>query len=277
MKNQFKLIIIIFIIIIITLPIYYIYNKKEEPVTTNLDGSNKTIETINYTYKIIKSYPHDIKAFTQGLVFENGTLYEGTGLNGQSSLRKVELETGKILQIRNLSSEFFGEGVTIFGDRIIQLTWRSNVGFVYDIDTFELIEEFNYFTEGWGLTHDGTNLILSDGTATLYFLDPKTFVVIDQIDVFDYNGPVVRLNELEYINGEIYANVWQTDRIAMISPSSGRVTGWINLGGLLDNEVTSGSAGVLNGIAYDSEFERLVVTGKFWPKLFEIELVTIED
>ena len=277
MKNQFKVIIIIFIIIIIILSIYIINDKNEEPTTINKNDSTKTNETHNFSYKIINIYPHDTKAFTQGLVILNGTLYEGTGLNGQSSLRKVELETGKIIKIRNLSSDFFGEGVTIFNDRIIQLTWRSNVGFVYNIDTFELIEQFNYSTEGWGFTHNGMNLIMSDGTATLYFLDPKTFEVIDQIDVFDYNGPVVRLNELEYINGEIYANVWQTDRIAIISPSSGRVTGWINLSGLLNNEVANESAGVLNGIAYDADFERLLVTGKFWPKLFEIELVEITD
>jgi len=226
-----------------------------------------------YTYEVVNEYPHDPSAFTQGLAFHGGVLYEGTGLKGRSSLRKVALETGEVLRKRDLAYRYFGEGVTVVGDEIIQLTWRSHVGFVYDRDTFERLREFSYPTEGWGLTHDGLNLIMSDGTAMLRFLDPATFEEVAQLEVRDGDGPVRRLNELEYIGGEIYANVWQTDRIARISPRSGRVVGWIDLTGLLKPEDGTGSEGVLNGIAYDGLGERLFVTGKRWPKLFEIRLV----
>jgi glutamine cyclotransferase len=229
-----------------------------------------------YTYNITNTYPHDRNAFTEGLVFEDGFLYEGTGLLGQSTLRRVELETGAILQIRELPDQFFGEGITIYGDRIIQLTWQSNVGFVYDRNSFELLQQFNYSTEGWGITHDGEHLIMSDGTSTLHFLDPQTFEEISQLEVLDNNGPVTRLNELEYIQGEIYANIWQTDRIARISPGTGRVIGWVDLEGLLTAEDRSEPVDVLNGIAYDAETDRLFVTGKLWPKLFEIELISPE-
>jgi glutamine cyclotransferase len=227
-----------------------------------------------YTYNIVNTYPHDRNAFTEGLVFEDGFLYEGTGLYGNSSLRKVELETGDILQIRELSDEFFGEGITIYGDKIIQLTWQSHIGFVYDKNSFELLQEFNYSTEGWGITYDGTRLIMSDGTSTLHFLNPETFEEIGQLEVFDNNGPVTKLNELEYVQGEIYANVWQTDRIAIIAPETGRVIGWIDLRGLLTAEDRSEPVDVLNGIAYDADNDRLFVTGKLWPKLFEIQLIS---
>ena len=229
-----------------------------------------------YSYNIVNTYPHDRDAFTEGLVFEDGFLFEGTGLLGHSTLSRVELETGDILQILELSAEFFGEGITIYGDKIIQLTWQSNIGFVYDKDSFELLQEFNYSTEGWGITHDGTRLIMSDGTSTLHFLDPQTFEEIGQLEVFDDDGPVTRLNELEYVQGEIYANVWQTDRIARIAPDTGRVVGWVDLRGLLTAEDRSEPVDVLNGIAYDAETDRLFVTGKLWPKLFEIELISPE-
>jgi len=227
-----------------------------------------------YSYSIVNTYPHDPDAFTQGLVFDDGVLYEGTGLYGQSSLRRVELETGDTLQIRELSDQFFGEGITVCGERIIQLTWQSHIGFVYDKDSFELLPGFNYSTEGWGITHDGTRLIMSDGTSTLHFLDPQTFEEIGRVEVFDDDGPVTRLNELEYVQGEVYANVWQTDRIAMIAPETGRVVGWIELEGLLSEEDRSQPVDVLNGIAYDAQTDRLFVTGKLWPKLFEIELIS---
>ena len=229
-----------------------------------------------YSYNIVHTYPHDRNAFTEGLVFEDGFLYEGTGLLGHSTLRRVELETGDILQIRELSAEFFGEGITIYGDKIIQLTWQSHIGFVYDKDSFELLQEFNYSTEGWGITHDETRLIMSDGTSTLHFLDPQTFEEIGQLEVFDDDGPVTKLNELEYVQGEIYANVWQTDRIAIIAPETGRVVGWVDLRGLLTAEDRSEPVDVLNGIAYDAGTDRLFVTGKLWPKLFEIELISPE-
>jgi glutamine cyclotransferase len=229
-----------------------------------------------YTYNIVNTYPHDRSAFTQGLVFEDGILYEGTGRFGHSTLRRVELETGAILQSRELADQFFGEGITVYGDRIIQLTWQSNVGFVYDKNSFELLQQFNYSTEGWGIIHDGEHLIMSDGTSILHFLNPQTFEEISQLGVFDNNGPVTRLNELEYVQGEIYANVWQTDRIARISPGTGRVIGWVDLEGLLTAEDRSEPVDVLNGIAYDADTDRLFVTGKLWPKLFEIELISPE-
>jgi glutamine cyclotransferase len=226
-----------------------------------------------FSFEIINSYPHNKNAFTQGLVFENGFLFEGTGLNGHSSLRKVALETGEVLQAHELPYEFFGEGITIYGDMIIQLTWRSNVGFVYDKETFEPLKEFYYPTEGWGITHNGKHLIMSDGTSALHFLDPETFQRSHTIEVHDNNTPISSLNELEYIKGKVYANVWHTDSIAIIAPQTGRVTGWIDLTGLLSPEWQSGSDDVLNGIAYDAKDDRLFVTGKRWPILFEIELI----
>jgi glutamine cyclotransferase len=230
-----------------------------------------------YTYRIINVYPHDVNAFTQGLVFEDGFLYEGTGLCGRSSVRKVDLETGNIVQIHELPRQYFGEGITIYEDRIIQLTWQSHTGFVYDRETFELLQEFAYPTEGWGITDDKTQLIMSDGTSVLHFLDPETFEEIGSVDVVDGNIRVTRLNELEYINGKVYANVWQTDRIVIIQPNTGRVTGWINLGGLLNPAERTQNTDVLNGIAYDEDDGRLFVTGKLWPHLFEIELVPAEN
>ncbi len=224
-----------------------------------------------YTYEVINEYPHDSNAFTQGLVFETGVLFEGTGLHGRSSLRRVELETGAVVQILDLPSEYFGEGITVYRDEIVQLTWQSHVGFVYDKETFEQLSEFHYPSEGWGITYDGEYLIMSDGTATLHFLDPQTFEEISTIQVYDDAGLVTRLNELEYIQGKVYANVWCTDCVAMISPQTGQVVGWIDLAGLLSPEEAAG-ADVLNGIAYDAENDRLFVTGKLWPKLFEIEL-----
>jgi len=241
-------------------------SESPAPTTSNI--------TPVYSYNVVNTYPHDRSAFTQGLVFEDGVLYEGTGLNGRSTLRRVELETGEVLQIHELPAQFFGEGVTVYGNDIIQLTWQSHVGFVYDRDSFELLQEFNYSTQGWGITHDGERLIMSDGTATLYFLDPETFEEIGRVGVYDNDGSVNRLNELEYVQGEIYANVWQTNYIARIDPQTGQVVGWIELKGLLTPEDSDEPVDVLNGIAYDAENARLFVTGKLWPKLFEIELVS---
>ena len=228
-----------------------------------------------YTFVVVNTYPHDLSAFTQGLVYENGFLYEGTGIPGRSSLRRVEPETGNILQMIELAPQYFGEGITIWGNTIVQLTWLHQIGFVYDKVTFELLQEFSYPTEGWGITHDGQNLIMSDGTATLHFLDPVTFVETSQLEVFDADGPVTRLNELEYIKGEIFANVWLTDRIARISPKTGQVIGWIDLTGLLNSGELLYPVDVLNGIAYDYLNDRLLVTGKFWPFLFEIDLIPL--
>ncbi|MEL7561885.1 MAG: glutaminyl-peptide cyclotransferase [Dehalogenimonas sp.] len=228
----------------------------------------------HHTYRIVNSYPHDRTAFTQGLVYFNGFLYESTGLNGQSSIRKVELATGKVMQSKTLPQQYFGEGLTMWQDTLIQLTWQSGTGFVYDLETFDLENDFNYVTEGWGLTNDGNRIIMSDGTANIYFIDPVTLQQMSQVEVKDGTTPVVRLNELEYIEGKIYANVWQTDRIAIIDPVSGRVEGWIDLTGLLTPAQASGiNVDVLNGIAYDAAEKRLFVTGKFWPLIFEIQLV----
>jgi glutamine cyclotransferase len=229
-----------------------------------------------YTYKVVETYAHDRKAFTQGLTYENSIMYEGTGLYGRSTLRKVDPATGSILQIIEIPAEYFGEGITIYGDKIIQLTYKSGVGFVYNKDDFELLRKFSYSTEGWGITNDGKQLIMSDGTATLYFLNPDTFEQIGRIEVRDQGNPVHGLNELEYVEGEVYANVWPTERIVRIDPGTGRVVGWIYMDGLSNMLGKSGEIDVLNGIAYDAVGDRLFVTGKFWPKLFEIKLVSLK-
>jgi glutamine cyclotransferase len=228
-----------------------------------------------YTYRVVNVYPHDPAAFTQGLVFDDGQLYESTGLWGRSSLRRVALESGTVLQQHNLGAEYFGEGLALFRGRLFQLTWQNGIGFVYDAATFELLRTWQYAGEGWGLTHDGEQLIMSDGSATLRFLDPDTLDVRRTIRVTDGERPVEMLNELEYVNGEVFANVWQTDWIARIDPVSGLVTGWVDLSGLLTVEERA-AADVLNGIAYDRAGQRLFVTGKLWPRLFEIVLVPKE-
>jgi glutamine cyclotransferase len=238
------------------------------PVATASQGGTPV-----YTYRIVNVYPHDRGAFTQGLVFADGGLYEGTGLRGSSALRRVDLESGKITQLRPLPPEYFGEGITVFGDRIIQLTWKARLGFVYDKASFELLATFRYPTEGWGLTHNGTELIMSDGSSTLHFLDPETFEETGQVQVFNEQGPVSMLNELEYVQGKVFAHVWLTDRIAIIEPGTGQVSAWIDLQGLLEAEDLIQPVDVLNGVAYDAAGDRLFVTGKLWPKLFEIELL----
>jgi len=226
-----------------------------------------------YTYKIISEYPHDINAFTEGLVFENGFLYEGTGSYGGSSIRKVRLETGEVLQIHQMPTIYFGEGIAIYQNRIIQLTFTSRIGFIYDKTSFDSLDAFYYPTEGWGLTYDGTSLIMSDGTSMLRFWDPVTLQQVDSIQVFDDTLAVTQLNELEYVKGKIYANVWKLDRIAIISPQTGRVEGWIDLSGILTSAPQTPLPDVLNGIAYDKDTDRLFVTGKYWPKLFEIQIL----
>ncbi len=226
----------------------------------------------NLTFRVIATYPHDRAAFTEGLVIDEGVLYESTGLNGQSSLRRVDLATGIALQSVALDSQYFGEGLTVWKNQLIQLTWKSHVAFVYDKSSFKLLKTFNYPTEGWGLTHDDTSLIMSDGTPVIHFLDPSTFQETRRITVTDKGQPVVKLNELEYVRGEILANVWQTDRIARIAPGTGQVIGWIDLTGLLSQADRQQPVDVLNGIAYDAETDRLFVTGKLWPKIFEIAL-----
>lgn len=222
-------------------------------------------------YQLVRSYPHDPQAFTQGLVYADGVLYEGTGLNGQSGIRKVKLETGEVLQIQPLESRHFGEGIALVGDHIIQLTWQSGVGFVYDRTTFQRQRTFTYRGEGWGLTYDGSRLIMSDGSSTLRFLDPETYRETGRLQVRDRGTPVTQLNELEIVKGEIFANVWQTERIVRISPKTGEVLGWIDMRGLLSPAEAS-RVDVMNGIAYDAKNDRLFVTGKHWPKLFEVRV-----
>jgi len=227
-----------------------------------------------YTYRVVGRYPHDAGAFTQGLVLHDNELFEGTGLRGASSLRRVDLGTGTVLQRRDLESHLFGEGITVFQDRLVQLTWTSRTGFVYDRDSFAEEDEFSYATEGWGITHDGSRLIMGDGTPNLYFLDPESFEVLSEVVVTDDGVPIANLNELEYVEGYVLANVWQTDRIAVIEPETGDVVSWLDLGGLLTAAEGAG-ADVLNGIAFDEEAGRLLVTGKLWPHLFEIEPVPV--
>jgi glutamine cyclotransferase len=224
-------------------------------------------------YAVLSTYPHDPDAFTQGLFYRDAVLYESTGLNGKSSIRKVDLQTGQVLSRRNLPTEFFGEGIAPAGDRLISLTWTNGVGFVFDLATLKPLGSFPYQGEGWGLTSDGNNLFMSNGTPTIKVLDPDSLKELRQIQVTANSAPVARLNELEWVDGEIFANVWQTNRIARIDPTTGHVKGWIDLTGLHKLAgLVSTPENVMNGIAWDSTNRRLFVTGKRWPKLFEIEL-----
>jgi glutamine cyclotransferase len=251
----------------VTTPIPYLSSDSSSP------SAPEASPPPTFTFSIINTYPHDNTAFTQGLIYADSIFYEGTGGFGSSSIRKVAPTTGEVLQIRNNSSAFFGEGITIFNQRIYQITWLSRTCFVYDKNSFDIVGQLSYPTEGWGLTHDGTNLIMSDGTANIYFRDPTTFAELKRIQVTDDTGPIKNLNELEYIKGAIYANIWFTDRIAQIDPQTGRVISWLDLAGLLPQNERRNSNAVLNGIAYDPDGDRLFVTGKWWPKIFEVKLV----
>jgi glutaminyl-peptide cyclotransferase len=227
-----------------------------------------------YGFDVVHEYPHDPQAFTQGLIFRDGYLYESTGQLGHSTLRKVELETGKVIERRRVDDKYFAEGLTDWGSRLVQLTWQSNIGFVYDLATFKPLSTFSYRGEGWGLTHDDRRLIMSDGTSNLRFLDPDSLQEQSRVGVKDGAVAIQALNELEFVKGLVYANVWLTDQIAIIRPESGEVTGWVNLAGLLRPSSRTGGEDVLNGIAYDAAADRLFVTGKYWPKLFEIRVRT---
>jgi glutaminyl-peptide cyclotransferase len=221
--------------------------------------------------EVIAAFPHDRNAFTQGLVVHDGKLLEGTGQYGSSSLRRVDIESGRVEQLLPLGSNYFGEGITVFADRIYQITWQNRTGFIYDVDTFELLGTFRFDGEGWGLANDGTHLILSDGTSTLRFIDPETLAVVRELIVREGDRPIARLNELEYVGGEIWANVWYDDRVARISPENGTLLGWLDLAALYPR-AQRGSEDVLNGIAYDAAAGRLFVTGKNWPQIFEIHV-----
>lgn len=223
-----------------------------------------------YRVEVVERYPHDPAAFTQGLVFVDGHLYEGTGRHGESSLRRVALDSGEVLQRSNLGLRYFGEGITLLGDRIYQLTWQSHIGFVYDKASFRQLQTFFLPGEGWGLTHDGSSLIVSDGTPVLRFLDPQTFTELRRVTVTEAGQPLARLNELEYIDGEIWANVWYSDEIVRIDPATGEVSSKLDLSGLHEGREPDA---VLNGIAWDPQDRRLFVTGKLWPALYQIRVL----
>ena len=226
-----------------------------------------------YTYQIVHTYPHDPTAFTEGLFYLNGFLYESTGLEYQSSIRKVKLETGEVVQKRDLSGDYFGEGIINWKDKLYQLTWRTEIGFIYDLAAFAPKGDFRYPGEGWAMTQDGKRIIIDDGTPQIRLWDPETLKETGRLTVTANGVPVPKLNELEWVKGEIYANIWETDRIARIDPKTGNVVGWIDCTGLLSPADRNSETDVLNGIAYDAEHDRLFVTGKNWPKLFEIKLV----
>lgn len=251
------------------------------PVNTT-NSANSSVQTNKmpvYTYDIVNTFKHDSRAFTQGLFFHNNFLYEGTGQEGKSDLRKTELETGKIVQQVKLPADSFGEGTTILDGKIYQLTWQEERGFVYDAETFKLLKEFEYQGEGWGLTNDGKNLIMSDGTHVIRVLDPETFKPVRTLVVLDERGkPLLKINELEFVKGEIWANIWHSEEIgkpnhiARIDPNSGKLLGWIDLGGISPDDVARDSENTLNGIAYDAATDRIFVTGKNWKNLFEIKI-----
>ena len=228
----------------------------------------------NYSYDVVNTFPHDPGAFTQGLVYHQGLLYESTGLNGQSSLRRVELNTGQVLKKLDVPQQFFAEGLALFNNKLYQLTWVTQTTFVYDLDSFQMLRTFGYTGEGWGLTHNGQSLIMSDGTNQIRFLDPETFQVQRTINVLDGNTPIRQLNELEFVKGEIFANIWFSDRVARIDPQTGRVNGWLDFAQLRSLGGRISTDNVLNGIAYDEAGDRLFVTGKNWPRLYEVKLVT---
>ena len=226
-----------------------------------------------YTYQVVHVYPHDRTAFTEGLEYHDGFLYESTGLNRRSTLRKVKLETGEVVQEIPLASQYFGEGIAILGDEIAQLTYKTEVGFVYSLKDFHLLRQFTYKGEGWAMTHTATTVYMDDGTDEIRLWDPKTLAERRRIKVHDGARSINNVNELEYVEGELYANIWQTDRIARISPTTGAITGWIDMSGLLSPMYRNGTEDVLNGIAYDAARKRLFVTGKLWPNLFEVKIV----
>jgi glutaminyl-peptide cyclotransferase len=227
-----------------------------------------------YGYKIVHAYPHDPDAFTEGLFYLDGFLYESTGLEGHSFVRKVKLETGEVLQQRPIDPRLFGEGIVAWQGRLVELTWRNQIGFVYDLKSFTPQSSFTYPGEGWALTQDGRRLIMDDGTPDIRFLDPVTLRQTGKLTVTDNGQPVFNLNELEWVKGEIWANIWQTNRIARIDPKSGHVLGWIDLTNMAIVEGSKGAKpiDVLNGIAYDAQHDRIFVTGKLWPDLYEINL-----
>ena len=262
--SVFVLTVLVVAILVVSLSGLTPFNgSSPTPTPSTLNGST------TYTYKILKTYPHNTTAFTEGLVFENGVLYESTGQYGSSSLRQVNLENGAVQKEIFLPSQYFAEGLTVVDGSLIQLTWQDNIGFIYDKETFGLLGNFSYDTEGWGLTYNGNELIMSDGSSNLYFLNPITFQKVGELSVHDGNTSITNINELEYVNGDVYANIWLEQKIAIINPQTGTVKGWIDLTGIFQS---SNIDDVLNGIAYDSATGRLFVTGKDWPNLYQITI-----
>lgn len=276
MKRAPFYILLVIVTIVFGIIWWYLSTSQPAKVCSTAPGSapaaNPRGTTPTCTFTVVREFPHDATAFTQGLQFVEGDWIEGTGLNGQSSLRRVDVETGTVEQRVPLGPEYFGEGVTVLGDRIYQLTWQSYVGFVYDRATLQPVATFAYNTEGWGLTNDGTRLIMSDGSAKLYFLETQNLTVMSEVTVTDNGNPITQLNELEYINGFVYANIWHSEQIAKIDPQTGQVAAWLDLSGLRPAETQANFEAVLNGIAYDAAADRLFVTGKLWPKIFEVEM-----
>lgn len=267
MKKWIVVTITVALIVVISIAAYVVLGTQSPN-----NEQDSQVTPINYTYKIVQEYPHDTSAFTEGLVYSDGYLYESTGLNGNSTLRKEDLLTGEILQQISLDQQYFGEGIAVIGDRIVLLTWQSQIGFIYNKTSFNQLGQFTYPSEGWGITNNGKSLIMSDGTATLYFLNPETYERTGTVQVHDGNMSVNMLNELEYINGTVYANIWHEDRVAIINIHTGEVEGWINLAGINQDPITD-FEDVLNGIAYDPANGRLFVTGKRWSTIFEIQLI----
>jgi glutamine cyclotransferase len=259
------------LVLIVAISVAGLQCNANSSAPVNTAATNNT-PVAKHGYQVVNAYPHDTGAFTQGLIFVDGKLYEGTGQEGRSSLREVELQSGRVLKKVDVPVPFFAEGITLLNDKIYQLTWQHQIGFIYNAQTLEKTGQFNYTGEGWGITNDGHSLIISDGSNRLRFLDPDSFRVTKTIAVTDGRTPVNELNELEYVNGEIYANIWHDQRIVTIDPQNGRVTGWIDLSGLLQPGAVQDEEAVLNGIAYDQANKRLFVTGKLWPQLFEIKL-----
>jgi glutamine cyclotransferase len=245
--------------------------KSQNPVTLFIVILSDVVPK-KYSYKVVHTYPHDTEAFTQGLVYDKGVMFEGTGQKTGSSLREVELQTGRVVRQHNLDPSLFGEGIALYHDRIYQVTWENKVGFIYDKATFNQINKIYYSTQGWGLTTVGDRLVMSDGSNILAYYEPEMFTMVSRIEVYDNEKKVEALNELEYINGEIWANIWMTDLIARIDPASGKILAYIDLKGILPESDRTPETDVLNGIAWDTDGKRIFVTGKRWPKLFEIRL-----
>ncbi len=245
---------------------------REAPAADSASASAATTRTPTYVADVVQSWPHDPDAYTQGLLWHDGRMFESTGVVGKSSIREVDYQTGRVLRKHDVPEPYFGEGIVIMGKDLYEITWTSGIAFVYDAQTFEKKRQYTYEGEGWGLTTDGTSIVMSDGTSAIRFRDPATFAVVRTISVTDHGTPVTQLNELEWVKGEIWANVYQSDQIARIDPATGNVTGWIDLSGLLPKLDRTGSEDVLNGIAYDAKADRYFVTGKLWPKLYEIRL-----